>query len=171
MGNATLAQNLDVTPEEAKQFKASFSESYPKIGPFVQKVITKCQQDKYVESISHRRRPLPHINSSNSDISAKAERQAVNTQIQGSAADIIKVAMVMVEEGIRRYSLDARLVLQMHDELMYEVPLEGPNFDSYKFARFLRKQMSKVSEHLCNVTMPVKVRRGTSCGQLEEIHF
>lgn len=133
---------------------------------FEESVHSECSAREYVETISHRRRPIHNIASDNPSLRAKGCRQAVNTIIQGSAADIIKLSMVAVDKAIRRRALDASLLLQMHDELMYEVvdAAERP----LEFAQLLKTQMEKVSRHL-KVILPVKVRIGPNWGQLSDL--
>lgn len=125
----------------------------------------QCSVDGYVETISNRRRPIANIFSDDPSTRAKGQRQAVNTKIQGSGADIIKLAMVAVDHAIRRSSIDSVLLLQMHDELMYEV--RDVDDAPQRFARLLQTKMEMVSRHL-NVILPVKVKIGPNWGQLEE---
>jgi len=171
MGNRSLSEALHVTLEEATEFKISFLQKYSKIQDFIDQTIENCEKNQFIEMLSHRRRLLPHINSEDTGEAARARRQAVNSVIQGSAADCIKMAMLAVDSAIRRSSFDASLVLQMHDELMYEVrdDEELPDSESPKaFAALLKSQMEAVSTHL-KVNLPVKVQSGPCWGELEEI--
>ena len=178
-----MAENLAVSVEEAEQFRSSFLQCYTKIDTFVANTIEQCIINGYVETISHRRRLIPNILSDNETLRSKAKRQAVNSIIQGSAADIIKLSMVSMDRAIERCSLDASLVLQMHDELMYEVKMSesdhnddlykmmsdkpGHSVVVYNFVRLLKRQMENVSRHL-NVILPVKVKTGLNWGRMQE---
>ena len=166
MGNASLGEKLAVSVEEAKEIKRSFMEKYPKIRDFIEDTVENCEKNGFIEMISHRRRLLPNIHSDNGSLCAQAKRQAVNSVIQGSAADCIKLAMISVESAIRKCSMDASLILQMHDELMYEV--KDDNDCPRRFAEMLKYEMENVSKHL-KVILPVKVQSGSCWGSLNEI--
>ncbi|KAL4711667.1 hypothetical protein ACJJTC_003434 [Scirpophaga incertulas] len=163
MGNKTLAQQLDVTEAEAAVFMDSFYKCYPSVKAFTQSIIDQCREKGYVETLMKRRRYLPDINSTVSSKRCAAERQAVNTTIQGSAADIAKAAMCAVDDRTVNNSQKPHLFLQMHDELIYEVPI------SYKqsFICILKEVMEQTIQ--LNVSLPVKVKAGYKWGALEEV--
>ncbi|XP_023944963.2 DNA polymerase theta [Bicyclus anynana] len=163
MGNRTLAQQLDVTEIEAAMFMDTFYKSYPAIKTFTQSVVDGCRRSGYVETLMKRRRYLPDINSNVVSKRSTAERQAVNTTIQGSAADIAKAAMCAIDKNTSNDADKPRLILQMHDELVYEV------IDSKKinFVYTIKKLMEE-TVHL-NVPLPVKVKTGYAWGSMEEI--
>lgn len=117
-----LAQNLGVLPKEAKKYIESYFAKYPGVKKYMQETVTQAKEEGYVTTIFQRRRYLPDLNSSNHNIRSFAERTAINTPIQGSAADIIKLAMLKVSKELREKKLMAKLLLQVHDELLLEVP-------------------------------------------------
>ncbi|KAI5637417.1 DNA polymerase family A domain-containing protein [Phthorimaea operculella] len=163
MGNKTLAQHLDVSEMEAAVFMDTFYRTYPKIQVFTKKVIEECRDRGYVETLMKRRRYLPDINSIIQSKRGTSERQAVNTTIQGSAADIAKAAMCSIDDQTRTDLQKPKLILQMHDELIYEVPENKKNL----FVKTLKSVMEGTVK--LNVPLPVKVRSGKTWGSLEEI--
>ncbi|CAG4991657.1 unnamed protein product [Parnassius apollo] len=164
MGNKTLSQHLDVTESEAAVFMDSFYKTYPSIKVFTQSIIDACRKQGYVETLKKRRRYLSDINSNLVFKRSAAERQAVNTTIQGSAADIAKAAMCAVDKKIDHYDFKPRLILQMHDELIYELPER----DSIQFAKVLKQVMEDTVS--LKVPLPVKMKSGYSWGSLKEIN-
>ncbi|XP_046513000.1 DNA polymerase nu isoform X4 [Equus quagga] len=121
-GKERLAACLGVTVQEAARFLESFLQKYKKIKDFAQATIARCQQTGYVASIMGRRRPLPRIRAQDQQLRAQAERQAVNFVVQGSAADLCKMAMIHIFTAVATSpTLTARLVAQIHDELLFEV--------------------------------------------------
>jgi len=164
-GEKALAEDLEVSEEEAKEFMDSFINRYEGVKQFISNTIDECREREFVETMNGRRRYLPHINSSNGMLRSKAERQAVNSTIQGSAADLIKTAMIAVDKAlINNQNIDSRIVLEMHDELMYEVNLHS----SHQFLHLLRQSMQNCSKTF-TVDLPVKSKMGPSWGQLQEI--
>jgi len=122
MGAFRLAQQIDVPLAEAKRFIEHYFARYPKVRAYLDGSVREARETGYVTTLLGRRRPLPEVNSDNRVVRANGERMAINTPLQGSAADIIKVAMLRVDEALRREGLASRLVLQVHDELVLEVP-------------------------------------------------
>lgn len=123
MGTHALAQDLKITHQEAKRFIEQYFERYPAVRDFVEETKTRARKEEVVHTLSGRRRPVGEINSRNAVERARAERIAVNTIIQGSAADIMKQAMIRVDRMMRERRLLSALILQIHDELVFEVPL------------------------------------------------
>ncbi|WP_124726952.1 DNA polymerase I [Staphylospora marina] len=119
-----LAQNLDIPQKEAKEFIERYFETYPGVKRYMEEVVQKAKQDGYVTTLLGRRRWLPMIHSRNYGERSFAERTAMNTPIQGTAADIIKHAMLRVEREMQARNLKSRMLLQVHDELIFEVPEE-----------------------------------------------
>ncbi|MBO8171845.1 MAG: DNA polymerase I [Bacillaceae bacterium] len=117
-----LSQNLNIPRKEAKAFIDRYFEVYQGVKSYMNEIVQKAKKDGYVTTLLHRRRYLPEINSRNFNQRSFAERTAMNTPIQGTAADIIKLAMVNVAERIRKEKLNSRMLLQVHDELVFEVP-------------------------------------------------
>lgn len=125
MGPRKLSQDLNISMQEAKRFMEVYFERFQTIKEFYEKVETFAREHAYVVTIAGRQRSLPDIMSGNHQARAMAERQSINTLIQGSAADIIKLAMLAVHRDKQLKEWDARLLLQIHDELILEVPEEN----------------------------------------------
>lgn len=116
-----LAKNIGVSRKEAALFIEAYFEQYPKVKVFMENAIKSAREQGYVETLSHRRRYLPDIHAKNFNLRHFAERTAMNTPIQGSAADIIKIAMVSIENYLEDQQMDTKMILQVHDELTFEV--------------------------------------------------
>ena len=119
-----LSQRLKVPRKEAADLIETYFKLYPKIRDYMESAIAKAREKGYAETVLGRRRTLRDINSRNATARRAAERDAINTPIQGSAADLIKVAMVKVDRAIREANLRTKMVLQIHDELVFDVPLD-----------------------------------------------
>ena len=117
-----LAQRLKCPRTEAKKLIDDYFASFPSIRAFIDGTLARARETLYTETMLGRRRYIPDINSNNANIRSNAERNAVNAPIQGTAADIIKMAMIRVAERLRKENFKARMVLQIHDELLLEVP-------------------------------------------------
>lgn len=122
MGPARLARDTGLSVPEARQFIDRYFESFPKVRGWIDETLAMARSKGYVETILGRRRRFPEINSDDSRMRAFAENAAVNTPVQGSAADVIKRAMIDLEAALSRSKLHGRLLLQVHDELVLEVP-------------------------------------------------
>jgi DNA polymerase-1 len=118
-----LSEQVDMEVEEARAFIDAYFAKYPKVKEFRERVIAQAAQDGYVTTLFGRRRALPELRSSNQRERSLGERLAVNTVLQGGAADIIKVAMVGATRRLESGALASRLVLQVHDELVFECPV------------------------------------------------
>lgn len=116
-----LAQNLNISRKEAKQIIDSYFEQYPTIKGYMDGAVAKARENGYVETIMKRRRYLSDINSANAVVRGFAERNAVNAPIQGSAADVIKLAMIGVHGAMKEANLKSKMLLQVHDELVFDV--------------------------------------------------
>ncbi len=119
-----LAQNLGISNQEAKEYIDAYFARYPGVRDYIRETIKSAKTLGYVTTLLNRRRYIPDINSRNYHLRSFAERTAVNTPIQGSAADIIKIAMVKVYDNLRQNNLKAKILLQVHDELILDVPEE-----------------------------------------------
>ncbi len=119
-----LAQGTGMSRSEAEAFIATYFRRYPRIRGFIDECIQHAHRTGYVRTILGRRRPIPNIGSANRTLRQQAERLAVNTVVQGSAADLIKLAMIHLRERILRESLPLRMLLQVHDELVCECPAD-----------------------------------------------
>jgi DNA polymerase-1 len=117
-----LSENLEIPREEAQEYIDAYLARFPLVQDFIQRTIEQARRDGYVTSLLGRRRPVPEIRASNRQTRSLGERLAVNFVMQGSNADIIKVAMIRIHRRLREEGRGARLVLQIHDELLFEVP-------------------------------------------------
>ena len=116
-----LAERLGCSRSEAKQLIDGYFQTYPGVKEYMERSIAMAREKGYTETIFHRRCPLPDINSHNAVVRGYAERNAINSPIQGSAADIMKIAMIRVDRRMRREGLRSRMILQVHDELNFSV--------------------------------------------------
>jgi DNA polymerase I len=124
MSDYGLSQSLNISRGEAADFIERYFNRYPRVKVFMDEIIKGAREKGYVTTLLNRRRYLPDINHKNFNLRSFSERTAINTPIQGTAADIIKKAMVKMAEGLKREGLRARMLLQVHDELVFEVPAE-----------------------------------------------
>jgi len=122
MGPQRLARENGVTMEEAKKFIEDYLAKYPGIQKFTTEQVELAKQQGYVSTLLGRKRPLPDIHSANPGLRINAEHMAVNTPIQGSAADLIKIAMVRLHEKLKEKKMETAMLLQVHDELVFEAP-------------------------------------------------
>ncbi|MEH6990126.1 MULTISPECIES: DNA polymerase I [Bacillales] len=144
-----LSQSLGITRKEAGKFIDRYLESYPGVKQYMDDIIHEAKQKGYVSTLLHRRRYLPEITSRNFNLRSFAERTAMNTPIQGSAADIIKKAMIEMADRLRKEKLKARLLLSVHDELIFEAPEDE--------IETLKKIVPDVMENAVELKVPLKV--------------
>ncbi|MEK4230293.1 DNA polymerase I [Solibacillus sp. FSL H8-0538] len=144
-----LSQNLDITRKEAATFIENYLASFPGVKGYMDSVVQEAKLKGYVTTILNRRRYLPDITSSNFNLRSFAERTAMNTPIQGSAADIIKKAMIDMDARLRSEGLRSRLLLQVHDELIFEAPPQE--------IEILERIVPEVMEHAIELLVPLKV--------------
>lgn len=144
-----LSQSLNITRKEAGQFIDKYLQSYPGVKDYMEEIVKDAKQRGYVSTLLHRRRYLPEITSRNFNIRSFAERTAMNTPIQGSAADIIKKAMIDMADRLEKDGLRTRLLLQVHDELIFEAPKEELDH--------LKEMVPDVMEHAVELKVPLKV--------------
>jgi DNA polymerase-1 len=135
-----LSQNLGIEPSEAKQFITNYFEKYKGVRTFIDRTLEETRRNLKVKTLFGRVRPIPDINSKNANLRGFAERTAVNTPLQGTAADLIKIAMIRIDAAVRERNLKSRMTLQVHDELVFEVPEK--EVDSMQ--SLVREQMEKV---------------------------
>ena len=119
-----LADRLNIPREEAKEFIDAYLERFPRVAAFMAETIERAKQEGYVKTLWGRRRQIPELHARNYQVRTLGERLAVNTVIQGTAADIIKLAMVRTHAALERSGLHTRLLLTIHDELLFEGPPE-----------------------------------------------
>jgi DNA polymerase-1 len=117
-----LSQQLGIEQREAKKFIDAYFEKYSGVRKFIDRTLEETRREQKVKTLFGRARPIPDINSKNANMRGFAERTAVNTPLQGTAADLIKVAMIRLDEELRARKLKSRMLLQVHDELLFEVP-------------------------------------------------
>ena len=147
-----LSQNLGIEPAEAKQFINAYFEKYQGVRTFIDRTLEETRRDGKVKTLFGRVRPIPDINSKNSNLRGFAERTAVNTPLQGTAADLIKIAMIRIDAALRERRLKAKMTLQVHDELVFEVP--EAEIDTVR--SLVREQM----ENVYQLTVPLLVEIG-----------
>lgn len=144
-----LSQNLGITRKEAKHFIERYFASYPAVKEYMDDIVVEAKQKGYVSTLMKRRRYLPDITSRNFNVRSFAERTAMNTPIQGSAADIIKKAMIDLDHRMKQEKLQAKLLLQVHDELILEAPEEEIDI--------LKDIVPEMMENTVELDVPLKV--------------
>ncbi|EOH99183.1 DNA polymerase I [Enterococcus moraviensis ATCC BAA-383] len=117
-----LSQNLGITRKQAQEYIDTYFEKYPGVKTYMEDIVRDAKDKGFVETLYNRRRYLPDINSRNFNLRSFAERTAINTPIQGSAADILKIAMINMQERLKEEKMQATMLLQVHDELVFEAP-------------------------------------------------
>ena len=148
-----LSRQLGIAASEAKQFIDEYYALYPGVAAYVRNVVEEARRTGHATTLLGRQRPIPGLSSGNGRIRAEAERMAINTPIQGSAADMIKLAMLGVHRGLTERRARARLILQIHDELLLELPAE----EKEDVTELVRHEM----EHAMELKVPVEVGIGT----------
>lgn len=154
-----LAEELGIKRAEAKEIIASYNEQFSSLESFTKQCIEKAREVEYAETILGRRRRLPDINSNNGMVKAFAERNAVNAPIQGSAADIIKVAMVRISEALKVSNLKAQMIMQVHDELVFDVHKDE--------LEQLKPIVKKCMEEAVQLSVPLEVDISSGADWLE----
>ena len=156
-----LSQNLGIEPSEAKQFISAYFEKYKGVRAFIDQTLEETRREQKVRTLFGRVRPIPDINSKNINLRGFAERTAVNTPLQGTAADLIKIAMIRIAAAIREQGLKSRMTLQVHDELVFEVPEQ--ELDTMR--TLVRDQMEQV--HPLTVPLLVEIGAGKNWRDLD----
>ncbi len=156
-----LSQNLGIETAEAKLFIANYFEKYKGVRAFIDKTLEEARRDLKVKTLHGRIRPIPDINSKNFAQRGFAERTAVNTPLQGTAADLIKVAMIRIDAALQERNLKSRMTLQVHDELVFEVPEK----EVETMQSLVREQMEKV--HALAVPLLVEMEVGPNWRDLD----
>ena len=144
-----LSQRLGISRSEAKKLIDDYFNAFPAIRSFIDDTIAAARENGYVETIFGRRRYLPDINAKNATVRALAERNAVNAPIQGTAADIIKLAMIGVDRKMAEEGLKSKMVLQIHDELLFDTI----SSEREKLMSIVKEQM----EHVTELSVPLTV--------------
>jgi DNA polymerase I len=156
-----LSQQLGIDPKEAQQFIDAYFEKYSGVRKFRDQTLEQVRRDQYVKTLFGRIRPIPDINGKNFNLRGFAERTAVNTPLQGTAADLIKIAMIRIDAAITQRVLKSRMTLQVHDELVFEVP--EAEIDIMR--TLVREEMEKV--HPLTVPLLVEIGVGKNWRDLE----
>jgi DNA polymerase-1 len=156
-----LSQNLGIETSEAKKYIEAYFEKYRGVRAFIDRTLDETRRNGYVKTLFGRIRPIPDINSKNYNLRGFAERTAVNTPLQGTAADLIKLAMIHIDKAILERRLKSRMTLQVHDELVFEVPED--EIDTMR--TLVREQMESV--HPISVPLLVEVGIGKNWRDLE----
>lgn len=147
-----LAERLQISRKEGKELIEGYFSLYPGVKKYMEEAVEKARKKEYVETIMGRRRYLRDINSRNAVVRGMAERNAINAPIQGSAADIIKMAMICIQKRIKEEGLMSRMIIQVHDEL---------NFKCHKSEQYLLKTLvTNCMEHVVKLTVPLTVSTG-----------
>ncbi|MEE4311977.1 MAG: DNA polymerase I [candidate division KSB1 bacterium] len=152
MGAYGLSSRMGIPLSEAEEFITDYFAYYPKVRQYIDETIAQARDVGYVTTLLNRRRYLPEINSENRRIREFAERTAINTPIQGSAADLIKVAMIKIADRIEKENLDAKMIMQVHDELVFEV--------ARKDLGSMRILVKEEMESAIELDVPIKVDMG-----------
>jgi DNA polymerase-1 len=151
-GAHALSRQLKISNTEARDFIATYFERFRGIRQYLDSMIEFAREHGYVETIFHRRRYIPELRDRNFNIRAFGERTAANSPIQGSAADLIKIAMIKIDTALRKRSLQSRMLLQVHDELVFEVPPQ----EQAELVELVRHEM----EHAASLSVPLVVDLG-----------
>ncbi|MGA8876692.1 MAG: DNA polymerase, partial [Candidatus Korobacteraceae bacterium] len=138
--------------KEAKHFIDAYFEKYSGVREFIDRTLEQARRDQKVSTLFGRVRPIPDIHSKNFNLRGFAERTAVNTPLQGTAADLIKIAMIRIDAELRERKLRSRMLLQVHDELVFEVPED--EIDT------IRQLVVQQMEHVHELKVPLKVDVG-----------
>jgi DNA polymerase-1 len=156
-----LAQQLGIEQREAKKFIDAYFEKYSGVRKFIDRTLEETRREQKVKTLFGRTRPIPDINSKNANMRGFAERTAVNTPLQGTAADLIKVAMIRLDSELRSRKLKSRMLLQVHDELLFEVP----HGEVEPMRELVREKMEGV--YALNVPLLVEVGVGPNWRDVE----
>jgi DNA polymerase-1 len=147
-----LAKQLEIEPQEASRFIDSYFQIYPQVQQYMERIVQQAEEQGYVTTLLGRRRYLPELRSGQAPVVAFARRTAINTPIQGTAADLIKVAMIRIQQALKEGGLATRMIIQIHDELVFEVPKKELD----KVRPLVGSHMEKALE----LDVPIKVEIG-----------
>lgn len=155
IGAYSLSQDLKIPMKEAKKYIESYFETYPGVKKFMDETVSKAENTGYIKTMVGRIRYIPEILSSNKVLQGFGKRAAMNSPVQGSAADIIKIAMIKVFNRLKKENMKTKLILQVHDELILDAPLE----EADKAGRILKEEMENA------VSLKVKLAADVHCGE------
>lgn len=153
-----LAQELGIPRHAANEFRKNYFKLYPGVAEFMRSTIEKCRENGYVETMQGRRRAIPDIGNSNRQLREFAERTAINTPVQGSAADMIKLAMIAIAQRLKGENFSARMLLQVHDELVFESPID----EIQRLSEMIQREMKEALP----LSIPIVVEVGTGANWL-----
>ena len=161
MSDYGLEQATELSREEATQFIASYFEKYPGVRQYLDSTKQQAKEDGYIQTILGRRRYIPEIDSPNHQVREAAKRMAINMPVQGTSADIIKVAMINLHREMEKRRLKSKMMLQVHDELIFEVP--------QKELEEMRQLVSQIMSTALELSVPLKVdiKTGNNWGEME----
>ncbi|MFN2455592.1 MAG: DNA polymerase I [Pyrinomonadaceae bacterium] len=154
-----LSQRVGISLKEARKVIDDYYDTYKGVRRFMDEVPEKAREQGYVRSLYGRIRPIPGINDRNGNIRGRAEREAINMPIQGTSSDIVKMAMLQVDEALRRENFKARMIMQIHDELL----IEAPEAEVARVAELVRREMEKAVE----LDVPLEVEVGIGDNWME----
>jgi DNA polymerase-1 len=137
-----LAANLGIDRKEAEEYIRTYFELHAGVKKFIQETVAKVRQTGFAVTLSGRKRPIPDMHSRNPNARSFAERTAVNTPLQGTAADLIKLAMIQIDEILRREKLETKMLLQVHDELLFESPPQ----EAEQISKMVKREMENVQK-------------------------
>jgi DNA polymerase-1 len=147
-----LSEALNITPKEATAYIEQYFKKHEGVKNYMDDAIKTARENGYVKTLMRRKRPIPEINSHNTNIRQQAERLAINTPIQGTAADLIKIAMINIWQRLKERNIKTRMILQIHDELLFEVP--ETELETAK--KLIKHEM----ENALSLLVPLKVDMG-----------
>jgi DNA polymerase-1 len=148
-----LAKQLEISPQEAAHFIDSYFELHPRVRQYMEQAVEDAEEHGYVTTLLGRRRYLPELRSDQGQVVAFARRTAINTPIQGTAADLIKLAMIRIHRALKEDGFRTRMIIQIHDELVFEVPKK----ELAKLKPMVRSNM----ENALALSVPIKVDMGS----------
>ncbi len=160
MSDYGLEQATELNREEATQFIALYFERYPGVKEYIEKIKEQARRSGYVQTVMGRRRLIPEINSLNRQIREAAERMAINAPVQGTSADIIKIAMINIYREMKTRNLNSKMLLQIHDELLFEVPQE-----EIEEMKSLLTELMPEAIKLC-VPLTIDIKLGENWGEM-----
>jgi DNA polymerase-1 len=161
MSGFGLSTRLDMERSIADEFISNYFKRYPQVKDYMESTIENARSLGYVETLLGRRRYLPEITSSNSNIRTSAERMAINMPVQGTAGDLIKLAMIQIQERLDSSTMSSKMVLQIHDELLFESPLEEKNPLSEILEELMPQALPGIS-----VPLLIDIKTGPNWGEL-----
>jgi len=151
-GSHRISQELNISYGEAGAIIKAYFERYTGVLDYIEKLIRECREKAYVSTLYGRIRPIPDINSENRNLQEAAKRAAINMPVQGSAADIIKIAMIRIHREMKKNKMRSMMILQVHDELVFEL---APGEET-----LLRRVVKKEMEQAADLQVPLKVDMG-----------